>query len=288
MTAAFLEERLTHAVRYGSSWGDEFQVEITQTSSGQEYRRLVHAIPRRYFNIAYVMETDAFGSQVLDLYQRAHGMFAGFRVRAEDDYKTNASAVTAFDETLDVVTAGSVYQLVKHYGAGTPLSIGRPVRTIFKPVAGSVKVGIGAVELAAAMWSVDTTTGLVTLAAAKTRSITGIAKASQAIVTVGTHTFNIGECVYIKDVAGMTQINNQRFTIVAKGSTTITLDVNSTTFGTYTGAGSASTAPQTGEVVKGGCEFDIPCRFNGRLQIEYADRGVRAAQNIELVELITL
>ena len=288
MTAPFLEERLTHAVRYGSSWGDEFQVEITQTAGGQEYRRLVHPIPKRYFNIAYVMETDAFGAQVLDLYQRAHGMYAGFRVRAEDDYKTNAAAVTAFDQDLDVVTAASVYQLVKHYGIGTPLSIGRPVRTIFKPVAGTVKVGIGALELNAAMWTVDTTTGLVTLAANKTRAITGIAKASQAIVTVGTHTFTTNDCVYVKDVAGMTQINSQRFQIVSVGATTITLNVNSTTFGTYTGSGSVSTAPQTGEVVKGSCEFDIPCRFNSRLQIEYADKGARAAQNIELVELITL
>lgn len=288
MTQPFLEERLTHAVRYGSSWGDEFDVEVVATSSGQEYRRLRHPLPRRYFNVDYVMETDAFGAQVLDLYQRCYGMYAGFRVRAEDDYKTSAGVVTAFDQTLEVVTAGSVYQLVKSYGAGTPISIGRPVRTIYKPVAGTVLIGIDAMSQPSAMWSVDTTTGRVTFSVNKTRSITGINKASQAIVTVGTHTFTTNDTVYISGVAGMTQINNKRYRIVSTGSTTITLDVNSTAFSAYSGSGTVNTAPQTGEVVKGGCEFDIPCRFNSRLQIQYANRGVRSASSIELVELLTL
>ena len=286
--AAFLEERLTHAVRYGSSWGDEFEVEITQNSAGAEYRRLIHPFPKHYFNISYVMDSDTFGAQVLDLYQRAYGMYSGFRVRAEDDYKTNDGTVTAFDEALEIITAGATYQLVKRYGDGTPLSIGRPLRTIYKPVTGTVLVGIGSVVQPAAMWSVDTTTGIVNFAANKTRSITGINKASQAIVTVGTHTFTTNDTVYISGVVGMTQINDLRYSIVSTGATTITLDVNSTAFGTYVSGGTVSTRPQTGETVYGGCEFDIPCRFNSRLQIEYTSKGARSAQNIELVELLTL
>lgn len=288
MTQPFLEERLTHSVRYGSSWGDEFSVEIAQTSGGAEYRRLIHPLPKRYFNIAYVMDTDSFGAQVLDLYQRAYGMYAGFRVRAEDDYKTNDGAVTAFDQELEVISAGATYQLCKRYGAGTPLSIGRPVRPIYKPVSGTVLVAIDTLAQPTAMWSVDATTGIVTFAANKTRSITGVNKSSQAIVTVGTHTFTTNDTVYISGVAGMTQINDQRYSIVSTGATTITLDVDSTLFTTYTSGGTVNTRPQTGETVYGGCEFDIPCRFNSRLQIEYTSKGARSASDIELVELLTL
>lgn len=290
MAVDFLEERLDTAVRYGASYGDEFKVDISVTAGGREYRRLVHPYPVRYFNIAYVKETDEFGAQLLDLYQRAFGMFAGFRVKALDDYSTNGAdgTPTAFDQDLVAVTAGSVYQLVKRYGAGSPLDIGRPLRTIYKPVAGTVKVGIGAVEIPSSGWTVDTTTGQVTFAANKSRSITGITKAAQAVITVGAHTFLVGESVHISGVTGMTQINGLRGLITATGGTTITVAIDSTGFGAYTSGGTANTRPQTGETVKGGCEFDIPCRFNSRVQVEQISPGIRAANDIELVELITL
>ena len=45
--AEFIEERLALAVRNGSSYGDDFQVEVTTTASGAEYRRLIHPFPVR-------------------------------------------------------------------------------------------------------------------------------------------------------------------------------------------------------------------------------------------------
>jgi uncharacterized protein (TIGR02217 family) len=49
------------------------------------------------------------------------------------------------------------FQLVKEYPSGSVIE----VRTITKPVAGTVKVYLDAIEQALG-WSVDTTTGLVT------------------------------------------------------------------------------------------------------------------------------
>lgn len=290
MAEEFLEERIDMAVRYGASWGDEFKVEKTVTAGGREYRRLVHPYPTRYFNIAWIKDTDTFGAQLLDLYHRAFGEYAGFRVRALDDYSTNGTTgtPTAFDQTLVAVTAGSVYQLVKRYGAGTPISIGRPLRTIYKPVAGTVKVAIGALEIPSGQWSVDTTTGQVAFAANKTRSVTGITKAAQAVVTVGSHSFAVGESVHFSGVVGMTQINGLRGAITATSGTTITVGINSTAFSTYSSGGTVNTRPQTGETVLGGCEFDIPVRFNSRLQVELVGKGHRAANDVELVELVAL
>ena len=53
--AEFLEERLPVDVRMGASYADEFQVEITQTSGGSEYRHLVHPYPVRHFTIHYTL-----------------------------------------------------------------------------------------------------------------------------------------------------------------------------------------------------------------------------------------
>jgi uncharacterized protein (TIGR02217 family) len=286
----FLEERLPVGVRMGASYADEYMVDITQTASGSEYRRLVHQYPRRVFNVAYTQITVDLWSQVLALYHRAFGMFAGFRVKALDDYSTNArtGTPTALDQTLAVVTSGSLYQLQVAYGAGgTPLGIGRPVRTIFKPVAGTVKVAIGALEQTiATMWAVDTTTGRITFNANKTGTVTAITQAASAVVTVGAHTFLVGESVHFIGVVGMTQINALRGTITAVGGTTITVNINSTGFSAYTSGGTVNTRPQSGETVLGGCEFDIPCRFNSRIDITHIAYAVRQSGDIELIELL--
>lgn len=290
MAADFIEERLDMAVRYGASWGDEFKVEKTITAGGREYRRLGHPYPTRYFNIAWVKDTDAFGAQLLDLYHRCYGEFAGFRVKAFDDYSTNGTTgtPTATDQDLVPLTVGSTYQLVKRYGTGTTVDIGRPLRTIYKPVAGTVLVAIGSLVPDASTWSVDTTTGVITFAANKTRAITAITKAAQAVVTVGAHTFTTADSVHFTGVAGMTQINGLRGDIVSIGATTITVDIDSTAFSTYTSGGTVNTAPQASETVKGGCEFDIPVRFNSRVQPELIGPNHRAVNDVELMELIAL
>lgn len=288
--AEFLEERLPIGVRMGATFADEYRVDITQTADGSEYRRLVHPYPRRVFNVAYTQQTADLWDEILALYHRAYGMFAGFRVKALDDYTTNGrtGTPTATDQALATVTAGSVYQLQVKYGAGgTPLGIGEPVRTIFKPVPGTTRVAVGGVEVATpAMWSVSTTTGRVTFASNKTRSITGITQAATAVVTVGAHTFVTGESVHFSGVAGMTQINGLRGTITATGATDITVNINSSAFSAYASGGTVNTNPQTGEAVTGGCEYDIPCRFNSRIDVAAVARGVRVADAIEIVELL--
>ena len=284
----FLEERLPVGVRAGATFADEYKVQITQTANGSEHRRLVHPYPMRIFNVMYTQSTANLWDQIIALYHRAYGMYAGFRVKALDDYTTNArtAAPTASDQALAVVTAGSVYQLQVKYGTGgTPLGIGLPVRTIYKPVSGTTKVAIGSLEQMLG-WSVSTITGRITFAANKTRVITAITQAASAVVTVGAHTFVVNESVYFSGVVGMTQINGLRGTITAIGATDITVAINSTGFSAYTSAGNVNTNPQTGEVVNGGCEYDIPCRFNGRIDVTALAPGVRESSQIEILEVL--
>lgn len=284
--AEFIEERLPIDVRMGATYADEYEVEITQTANGGEYARLVHQYPRRVFNVSYMKLTDDLWGGLMSLYHRCYGMYAGFRVKCLDDYTTNArtAAPTATDQTLQAVTAGNVYQLQVEYGAGgTPLGIGRPVRTIFKPVTGTVKVAIGSLEQTTG-WTVDTTTGRVTFAANKTRSVTGITQAASAVVTVGSHTFVVGESVHFSGVAGMTQINGLRGTITGTSGTTVTVAINSTAFSAYTSGGTVNSNPQTGETVKGGCEFDIPCRFNSRIDQIARTYELFETGEIEIIE----
>lgn len=290
--AEFLDERLPIDVRMGASYADEYEVEITQTKGGAEYRRLVHPYPTRHFTIHYTLKTADLWSRVIALYHRAYGMLAGFRVRCKDDFSThsNTGVPAPTDSTMLRLSAG-VYQLQKQYGQGaTALTVGYPVRTIYKPVAGTVRVAIGALEILntpIVNWTVNTTTGRVTFSANKSQALTGITKAAQAVITVGSHAYAPGEYVHLSGVNGMTEINGLRGVITAVGGTTITVAINSTGFTTYTSGGTINTQPQVTETVKCGCEFDIPCRFNSRIDIQHIASDVREAGDIDIVELLS-
>lgn len=208
--ADFLEEVLPVNVRMGASYADGYEVEITTTASGLEYRKLTHPFPVRSFHINYTLLRDDLGSKVLALYHRAYGMYAGFRVKCVDDYSTNnfRDVPTATDWILPKISSG-VYQLIKGYGAGaTPLGLGLPYRNIYKPVAGTVLVSKDNVLISSGL-TFDYTTGRVTI----------------------------------------------------------------------------SPAP-TSEVIRGGCYFDIPCRFNSKIEVSSLSSDLRDCGGVDLIELL--
>ena len=285
--ADFLEERLSDLIRYGSTWAEDFEVNVVTTSGGQEYRSLTHPFPVRRFDISYLLSRDDLRTTLLATYQRAHGKFAGFRARCFDEWSSNGviGTPTAFDQPLLLVSAG-VYQLIKRYGTnGTAGATGYPYRVIKKPVAGTVLVGIGSTAIRSADWSVATTTGLVTFAADVSASISSIGKSNPAVLTVGTHSFTTGMAVHISGVNGMTQINGQRALITAYDATHITVAINSSAYSTYTSGGVVHTRPQAGEVPSAGFEFDFPVRFDSSLPIGQEHPNHRTAE-ASLIELL--
>jgi hypothetical protein len=178
-----------------------------------------------------------------------------------------------------------VYQLMRWYGDPQDAKCAR--RRLRKPVAGSVTFGVGGAVYPAAQWSVDSTTGLITMAANKSRSITAISKAADAVLDVGSNTFAVGESVAITGVDGMTQINGKRALITAKPSSTqITVAINSTAYSTWTSGGTVQTWPLDGEAVSGGCEFDVPCRFDSDLDATFSNLDIIDASGIAIVEIL--
>lgn len=287
--ADFLEEVLYSTVKYGSSWQDEYLVDVIETAGGQEYRSLTHPFPKRTFFLDFELATADMWGNILDLYHRAHGTYAGFRASCHDEDSSNGAlgTPTAFDQPMGLVSAG-VYQLRKYYGLlGTAGAAGYPYRTVKKPQSGTILVGVGATAIRSADWSVVATTGVVTFAADHTHSITSITKASQAVIDVGAaHGFVAGESVHISGVAGMTQINNQRALITTTGATTITVAINSTAYSTYTSGGVVHTRPQTGETVTAGFRFHFPVRFKTVLPIGQDYPMHRVVDGVEFIELL--
>jgi uncharacterized protein (TIGR02217 family) len=163
--ADFLEERLSDLIRYGSSWQDDFAVNIVTTSGGNEYRSLVHPYPVRKFDISYMLDDVRLWAELVNVYHRAHGMYAGFRARCYDEYSTNGpkGTPTSSDQPTLVLTA-TTRQLVKQYGTDKSAGAsGYAYRKIKKPVSGTVVVAKNGTPLTGGQFSVDTTTGIVTV-----------------------------------------------------------------------------------------------------------------------------
>ncbi len=168
--ADFLEEVLYSTVKYGSSWDEAYNVNVVETAGGSEYRSLIHPFPKRTFSLDFELATADMWPQIIDLYHRAHGTYAGFRAWCHDEDSSNGplGTPTATDQ-LCLKVSSTVWQLRKFYGiAGTAGASGYPYRVIKKPQAGTVLVAVNGSLVAGpgANWTVDTATGLITLSGA--------------------------------------------------------------------------------------------------------------------------
>jgi len=290
--ADFLEERLYGAIQYGSSWTDDYMVNITTTSGGQEYRSLIHPFPIRKFDVTFMMDNTTMWADLVNTYHRAHGKYSGFRAKCLDEYTSKAdglTAPTAYDQTMGVISAGLTYQLRKYYGKDkTAGASGYAYRNIYKSVTDTTSVAIQSTIIRSNDWSVSTTTGVVTFVTNKTTTITGISKATNAVIsTSNTADIVAGQSIYISGCVGMTQINGLRgFVQSVTTNVSITVGINSSAFGTWSSGGTINTNPQIGESVTAGFEFDFPVRFNSTLPIGQNKPIYRDVNNIELIELL--
>src|SRR6185437_10277846 len=135
-------------------------------------------------------------------------------------------------------TGALTVQLIKTYTSG-PSAI---VRNIYKPVA-SPAVTLQRNGSPYLTFSLDTTTGLVTLVADSTATITAITKAANAqITTSAAHGFAVGQTI------------------------------DSSGFSTYTSGGTAAKFVQPGESLAWSGQFDTPVRFEtDELKVSFDD-----------------
>lgn len=282
---AFLEERFPENINYGSGFNTEHACRVISTAGGNEYRTLDHPYIKSSLDVDFTRQRDEVINRIIALNLRANGQFRGFRVKNFIDFTTNnyRSPPTAFDQPM-VNLGNGQWQITRWYG--TPSDPKAARRRIRKPVSGTALVGVQGEIHPNTLYTVDYTTGIVTFTVNKTATISAITKAAQAVITIGTHTFNVGESVLVVNVNGMTQINNKRVTILAKTTSTITVDEDTTLYSTYTSGGNVFTRPQSTESVTAGCEFDIPMRFDADLAGVFVANGVLSVSGVGLVEIL--
>lgn len=283
---SFMESpRFPTDINYSVVGGPMYKTHIVVKNSGFENANSVWPEGRHEYDVVYAVKDQATIESLLDFYHAMKGRFHQFRFKDFSDFKSVPidSSISALDQPMqgDVDGVNATYQLLKQYNQGTFTTI----RSIRKPVAGTVIVAISGVQIVPTQFSVDTTTGALTFNTGDSDVITGATNANPCVLTAN-NTLSTATSIHISGIVGMTQLNGNRYNILSRTSTTITIDVDSTSFGTYISGGQFNSLPETGENVTAGYEFDVPVRFvDDKLPISIDSPNTRTVQSLPLIEV---
>jgi len=273
---AFLETpRFPDNIAYGAEGGLAFSTDVVELSNGNEQRNINWVYPRGSWDVSHGVKRKLDMESIIAFHRACQGRAHGFRFKDWTDFQASASngVLTRVDGTADV------YQLFKKYAAGALVTS----RIITKPVANKVNVYRNGGLIAA---TVDTTTGKVTVPAISTKSIIGITKAANGVAEITGHGFSNNDAIKITSVAGMTQVNNQVFTVSVVDANHVQLNVNTSAYSTYTSGGSAIKYANLADTFTWVGEFDVPCRFSDdRLPVAYVANNIIECNQIPVVEI---
>jgi uncharacterized protein (TIGR02217 family) len=257
---AFLESQFPPKVSYGATGGPVWQTDVVVINSGYEQRNSIWAMPLRAWDVAHGIKTQTDLDALIAFFLVAKGRANGFRFKDWLDYQ--ADTTTGILGT-GVGSGAATYQLKKRYTAASTTHD----RSITKPVSGTITAYRGGSPMTAGVgagqYSLDTTTGVLTMVADSSKTISGITKANPGVVTTSTsHGFTTGQSIYLSGIVGMTQLNGSTVTITNVDATHFSIGVNTTSYSTYSSGGTAAKYPQPSETMTWAGEFDCPARFD--------------------------
>ncbi len=162
----FHEERFPPNLSFGSIGGPERRTEIVTLANGFEERNTPWAHSRRRYDAGVGMRSLDDIETLIAFFEARRGQLFGFRWKDWSDFK---SCLPNADPTYEDQVIGigdglqKAWPLSKVYRSGGH----EYVRPIQKPVAGSVKIGIGGdLKQESIHFTVDLTTGIVTFSTA--------------------------------------------------------------------------------------------------------------------------
>ncbi|MES2335798.1 MAG: DUF2460 domain-containing protein [Pseudomonadota bacterium] len=161
---AFHEVRFPDNISRGARGGPERRTQVVELASGDEERNASWANSRRRYDVAYGIRRADDLAAVVAFFEARNGRLHGFRYKDWADYKSAlpSQPITATDQQIGTGTGSlQTFQLSKRYTSGAQTW----VRTITKPVAGTVRVALGMAEQLSG-WTVDMTTGVITFTTA--------------------------------------------------------------------------------------------------------------------------
>jgi uncharacterized protein (TIGR02217 family) len=162
---AFHDVRLPARLAFGSSGGVERRTEVVTLASGFERRSTPWAHGRRRYLVGAGIRSLDDVAALTAFFEARRGRLHGFRFKDFADWKSCAPSQTPAptDQGLGVGDGTTTrFVLIKRYGTGVEAY----VRTLTKPVVGTLRVAVAGGELNGSAFSLDALTGAVTLSSA--------------------------------------------------------------------------------------------------------------------------
>lgn len=161
---SFHEVRFPLRLALGVTGGPVRRTDIVNLSNGRENRNARWRQARRSYDAGSGIKSVADLYEVLAFFEARRGQLYGFRFRDPIDF-ASAGPLQTVRPTDQLIGTGDgqtqSFQLVKTYADGG----GGVVRTIAKPVAGTVVLALNGVAVPGDRYTVNTATGLVTFQA---------------------------------------------------------------------------------------------------------------------------
>ena len=148
---SFHEVQFPPDISYGFLGGPEYSTDIVEVSSGHEQRNINWSEAKGSWDVAHKVKTTAQMTALIAFFRARMGRAYGFRFKDWMDYTGTGEYIDTGDGTT------KTFQLIKHYISGGYDQI----RTISKPVSGTVKIYFDDVEQVSG-WTCNYATGLLT------------------------------------------------------------------------------------------------------------------------------
>ena len=161
---AFHEIRFPDNISRGARGGPERRTQIVELASGDEERNASWANSRRRYDVAYGIRRADDLAAVVAFFEARNGRLYGFRYKDWADYKSAmpSQPVTPVDQRIGTGDGSTnSFALGKRYASGGQSW----VRSIVKPVTGTVRVAVNGIEQMSG-WTVDGASGIVAFATA--------------------------------------------------------------------------------------------------------------------------
>lgn len=238
---SFIAVEFPWCLAIGAIGTPEWMTSVGANQGGFEKRNQVWEDVKYTYDVSTAVRSREDYHMVLSHFNEVRGRLNSFPFKDFLDFEVSG------DQGVAYYVSPGVYQLAKKYGSIDPY-----LRKISRPSSATVSMG-----------SLDSNTGLVTVAADQTRTITAH--------TVGaTHQFDldsafspnvlVGQYVYPTGVTGTAAslLNGQRLLVTAVAADLITVSLDTT--GLTASGGSLRMFPATAEITWTG-EFRVPVRY---------------------------
>lgn len=282
---AFAEVRIDEGlIVYQTTGGEGYKTNIVTVQSGLENRNSLWVNPKGAWDLGQRAMPPQDLLFIRDFFHARGGSFEGFRFKDLIDYKATSTPTfgrgnnTYSQGVLSGITpgvptasnTGSGYptlQLGKAYTSGTSTRY----RMVQKPVTGTLKAYRNGVLMVAGVgagnYSMDFTTGIMTVVATASSAATSISVGASTLVTLTTNpSLSIGQKIYLTGFTGAdaSLLNLKAHTIsniTGAGPFVFTLSTNTTGKTITLGTGTGYNYPQSADIFTAGFEFDVPVRF---------------------------